>query len=261
MGQLLNSISTLFAWIMIYFYNMVHSWGISIILMTILLRLLLFPTSVSQVRSMEGMKRIQPLLKEIQNKYKDKPQEYQQKVMETYKKHGVNPIMGGCLPMLLQFPILIALYNLLRNPAKIFANLTFNKSLMKGLIHKFETEVFMGMKLTDANVLTNMNVKGMQHVEASHVLPFLILVFLSGATTFILQKISSPSNASGSDPDQSMQNTFLYIMQAFFTYITYTLPAGLGIYWVVSNILTIIQQITIVRYFIPKSSNPNQPPK
>lgn len=241
MGQIMNVISTWFAQIMIFFHhNMGLSWGVSIILMTAVLKILLFPTSISQIKSMEGMKRIQPILKEIQAKYKDRPQEYQQKTMEAYKKHGVNPA-GGCLPMLLQFPILIALYNLLRDPKPIFQGLAkahiFTQPVINKFLTTFRTEEFLGLNLTKGSMFT---------------FNFILLVALSGATTFLLQRISSPQNQGGSETEQSMQSMFMYVMPAVFTYITWTLPAGLGLYWVVSNVLSIVQQIVITRYFIPK---------
>lgn len=262
MGQIMNTISMWFAQVLIYIHlNMGLNWGLSIIILTVLIKILLFPTSISQIRSMEGMKRIQPILKEIQTKYKDKPQEYQQKTMEIYKKHGVNP-MGGCLPMLLQFPILIALYSLLRDPAKIFNLMVKSKLLTHATVgilkNSFNSEVFLGMKLTDAKVFTNMNVKGILHVEPSHVIPFLILVALSGITTFLLQKLSSPSTNAGSETEQSMQSMMMYMMPAVLTYFTYSLPAGLGLYWVASNVFSIIQQLVITRYFIPKNPIPTK---
>lgn len=195
---------------------------------------------------MEGMKKIQPILKEIQDKYKDKPEEYQRRTMEVYKQHGVNPF-GGCLPLLLQFPILIALYNLLRDPKPIFLGLAkaniFTQSMIQDLLKSFNTENFLGLTLTKGGLFTP---------------SFLILVALSGITTYLLQKLTSTASAPGSGSEQSMQNTFLYIMPAFFTYITWTLPAGLGIYWVISNVFSILQQIIITKYFIPKKALANE---
>ncbi|HEX3006497.1 MAG TPA: YidC/Oxa1 family membrane protein insertase [Bacteroidales bacterium] len=243
LGQILNVISTWFAQIMIFFHNNLgFSWGISIVFMTIVLKIILFPTSISQIRSMEGMKKIQPILKEIQAKYKDKPEEYQRRTMEVYKQNKVNPF-GGCLPVLLQFPILIALYNLLREPDPIFQGLAkahiLTEPMVRGLLKSFGTENFLGLNLIKGSLFTP---------------SFLIMVALSGFTTYLLQKMTSTASMQGSDNEQSMQNMFLYIMPAFFTYITWTLPAGLGIYWVVSNLFSILQQIIITRYFIPKTA-------
>ena len=92
-----------------YISEAVGSYGLGIIIVTILLRLLLYPLTVSQAKSMAKLKKIQPELEEIQKKYKDKPEEYQKRTVELYQKHGVNPL-GGCLPLLLQLPILWAFF-------------------------------------------------------------------------------------------------------------------------------------------------------
>ena len=91
----------------------VGSYGLGIIIVTVLLRLVLYPLTISQTKSMAKMKQLQPELNEIQKKYKDKPEEYQKRTIELYQKHGVNPL-GGCLPLLIQLPILWAFFPVLR---------------------------------------------------------------------------------------------------------------------------------------------------
>ncbi len=92
-----------------FFYNITGDWGLAIILLTLVLKLILYPSSVKQNKSMQDMQRIQPEIKEIQNKYKDDKQTQQQKMMELYKKYNINPL-SSCLPLLIQLPILIALF-------------------------------------------------------------------------------------------------------------------------------------------------------
>jgi len=221
LGQIIAYISRIMA-ILLNFFNttlsqglgLKQSWGLSVILLTFVVRLLLFPSSIKQTRSMEEVKKIQPLLKEIQEKYKDQPEEYQKKTLEVYKKSGVNPF-GGCLPMLLQLPILMALYQLLHSPAKFDINLSHASFLWIGLM--------------DAGKLTSNG----------------ILAVLSAATTYWLQKITSTS--TGNDPVQKNTISFVTGITAYFTYI---FSAGLGIYWVTNNIISIIQHWIILRYFI-----------
>lgn len=184
-------------------------WGWSIILLTVLIKIVLFPTTISQLRSMEGMKKIQPLIKEIQEKYKKNPEEQQRRVMEVYKTHKINPL-GSCLPLLIQLPILWALFALLNTPEKYQINM--------------ENATFFGLVLTQSN--------------------YIILGIISALTTFWQQKMSS---TGGQDPSQ---NTFLYIMPIFLGYITYSLKAGVGLYWVASNIIGIAQQWLITKFFI-----------
>ncbi len=95
-----------------FFYGVTHSYGVAIILLTVVIKLVLYPLTIKQIKSMREMAKIQPLVKELQQKYKNNPQELNKKTMELYKEHGVNPF-GGCLPMLIQLPILWILFRLL----------------------------------------------------------------------------------------------------------------------------------------------------
>ncbi len=97
-----------------FFYELTQSWGLAIILLTIVIRLLMHPLTVSQSKSLLVMRKLQPKMKELQEKYKDKPEEYQKRLVALYKEHKTNPL-GGCLPMLLQMPILFALFYVLRD--------------------------------------------------------------------------------------------------------------------------------------------------
>jgi len=110
--NILLPIENLMSSVLHYFYSLSHSYGIAIILLTIAIRILLYPLTHKQTQSMKSLQDIQPEMKKIQEKYKDNPEKYQQEVMALYKKHKVNP-MGGCLPLLVQMPFLIALYQTL----------------------------------------------------------------------------------------------------------------------------------------------------
>ena len=108
---LLNGIGWILAWI----YGVVGNFGVSIIILTLLIRIVLLPLGIKQIKSMGAMQAIQPKIKEIQKKYKGNKQKAQEETMKLYKEAGVNPL-GGCLPLLLQFPILIAMYAVIRPP-------------------------------------------------------------------------------------------------------------------------------------------------
>jgi YidC/Oxa1 family membrane protein insertase len=203
-----------FQFILEFFYQYTHNWGWAIIILTVLIKTVLFPLMINQFRSMAKMKDIQPKLKEIQDKYKDKPEEYQRRTMELYKKEKVNPF-GGCLPMLIQMPILIIFYNVLSN-------------------HQFINEVlknasFYGIMLKDKHNL--------------------LLAILSAISTFLQQKLTMP--VTGGE-QQQQQQMFLYIMPLMLGYFTWNINAGIGLYWVTSNVFGIIQQYVINEYFIVK---------
>jgi YidC/Oxa1 family membrane protein insertase len=108
----MGTLATGIRWVLELFYTWTGNYGVAIIMLTILVRLVLFPLFQKQLTASAQMRKLNPFLKEIQEKYKDQPEEYQKKTMELYQKHKVNPL-GGCLPTLVQFPVMIALYNVL----------------------------------------------------------------------------------------------------------------------------------------------------
>lgn len=198
-----------------FFYQYTHNWGWAIILLTVLIKIVLFPLMINQFRSMAKMKDIQPKLKEIQDKYKSKPEEYQRRMMELYKNEKVNPF-GGCLPLLIQMPILIIFYNVLSNP-------TFIHDVL-------QNAAFYGIILKDKHNL--------------------FLAIFSAVTTFLQQKLTMPVTAG--DQQQQQQKMFLYLMPLMLGYFTWNINAGIGLYWVTSNIFGILQQYIINEYFIVK---------
>src|SRR5437763_15492908 len=109
--SLLNALG----WVLSHIYSVVHNYGLSIILLTLGIRLVLLPLGLKQIRSMQAMQALQPQIKQLQQKYKGNKQKLNEEMMKLYKERGVNPL-AGCLPMLLQIPVLIALYSVLRFP-------------------------------------------------------------------------------------------------------------------------------------------------
>ena len=190
----------------------VPSYGIAIILLTILIKSVIYPLTWKQMASMRKTVDLQPKLQAIQKKYKDDPQTMNAKVMELYKENNVNPA-GGCLPLIIQLPIFWGLYRTLFN----FNNYISDPS---------QTH-FLWFNLTQKD-------------------PYFILAVLAAATSFLQTKITSPSSAmSGNDAAASTQKTMLYVMPLFMGYITSTVPSGLGLYWVVMNIVSVLQQLYI----------------
>ena len=180
------------------------SYGLAIIFMTIAIKLVLFPLTQKQMKSMRAMQEIQPKTKYIQEKYKGDSQLMQKKIMELYKEHGVNP-MGGCLPLLIQMPIFIAFYQSLFN--------------------------FKYLEAANAGFLWVPDI--------SQPDPLFILAILCALTTFLQQKISM---VESNDPTQK---AMLYFMPLMMAWIAVKMPAGLPLYWVVFNILGILQQLYV----------------
>lgn len=186
----------------------IPNYGLAIILLTVLIKVALYPLSVKQMRSMVIMQQLAPKIKEIQDKYgKKDPQKMQQKIMELYREHDVNP-MAGCLPILIQMPILIALY--------------------RALI------VFPYPDPAHAKFLWITNLSNYD--------PIYILPLLAGITTYTQMRMTT--NLA----DQT-QRMMLIFMPLFIVWISIKLPAGLVLYWVVYNIVGMVQQ-----YFINKQT-------
>lgn len=178
-----------------------ESYGIAIILMTIVIKMALYPLTVKQVVSMKAMQELQPEMKKLQEKYKNKPQEMQQKLAALYKEKGVNPL-AGCLPLLAQMPILIGIFYAIR-------------------------DYDYGMVAPSFLWLQNL----------SDTDPYYILPILSALTTFIQQKQTMTQAA-----DNPQMKMMLFFMPLFIGWISMTFPSGLVLYWVVSNIMQILQQ-------------------
>lgn len=197
---------SLFGWLpagiqalLVWFADVTGSAGVAIILLTLVIRFALYPLTKKQTQSMYAMRELQPKLQEIQKKYKDNPQEYQRRVMEAYREKGISPF-SGCLPLLIQFPFLIALFTVLRT-------------------YDFEgvDPHFLIWTLTEPD-------------------KYYILPILSGVTTYFMSAMTA------TDPSQRM---LLFIMPAFLTWISISFPAGLVLYWVVSNLFSIGQQYVL----------------
>ena len=195
-------------------------YAIAIIITTIIFKFILLPISLHQSKSTKKMNELQPKIKEIQNKYKNDPQTQQAKMMEFYKENNYNP-MSGCLVLLIQFPIIIAFFNVLRDPIKY---------------------VFK-----DPNIYAAINKTFLWIPNLEQADPYLWgLPPLAGITTYVQSKIMT-SNIQ-SDPQaestQKMMNLFLPFM---IFWAARSFAAGLALYWVVGNIFQIIQQLIFNR--------------
>ena len=188
------------------FYDFSGSYGWAIILLTIFVKAVLYPLSAKQFKSMHEMKKIQPEVKKLQAKLKDKPEEMQKQLIALYKEHGVNPL-GGCLPLLVQFPIIIALFATLRSEA--FINLPGDKSFL-WIANLSEPDTMMIGTLS---------------------IPLMALIV--GITTYASQAVMTM------DPEQKKMMAFMPFMLFF---ISIKMHAGVLVYWSVSNLLTAVQQ-------------------
>ncbi|OLS02715.1 YidC/Oxa1 family membrane protein insertase [Tissierella creatinophila] len=194
-------------------------YAMAVIVTTIIFKLMLLPINFQQTKSTRIMGEIQPKMKVIQDKYKKDPQTMQVKMQELYKEYNYNPA-SGCLPLLIQFPIIIAFFAVFREPAKY----AFTEP---GLYDKI-SKVFLWIPNLD-----NPD-------------PFLWgLPLLAAATTYLQSKLMTPPPASGNanDPAQSTQKMMTIFLPFLIFFSAKSFPAGLALYWVLGNVFTIIQQL------------------
>jgi YidC/Oxa1 family membrane protein insertase len=212
------------------------SYGIAIIVVTIIIRLLLAPLQqfqlVTQRRSMAEQRKLAPEIAELRKKFKKDPQKLNAETMKLYQEHGINPLGGmiGCLPLIVQIPILTALFYVFRDwapQAHVVAHFLF---------------------------VPNLNDNPSSHVLL-HGLPipsldYLIFPLLAGITTLIqtrmLQMPPSPNPTDQEAQTQQMQRTMLWISPLMIGYFALNVPAGLGLYWFIGNCVSIIQQSFVV---------------
>ena len=244
LSQVWNGIVAGLNWLLQGLYQLTGNYGVAIILLTLLVKLVLLPLTIKQTRSMIAMQKIQPEIKKLQEKYKDDKEKLSQEMMKFYKDNKINPL-GGCLPLLLQMPVFIALFTVLRKylltPPTLIVGMTFNKLLgfysSGGVIVKIapKSAGFLWIRnLADTTKTAD---------------PTFVLLILLILTTWYSQKQVM------TDP---RQKNMLYIMPLITAFIGYSLPAGVVLYWLTTNALQIAQQFGMEWY---DKRHPKEVPK
>ncbi len=210
---LFRPIGQLISWLLSKMYAIIPNYGIVVIVFAFLIKLLLNPLTVKTFESTRKMQALAPEINKIKERYKNDPQKMSRAQMELYKSSGANP-MGGCLPMLIQMPILVSVFSIFRSKIE------------------FRGAPFFGW-ISDLSVPDTL-------IELGG-FPINILPVLMGSTMFIQQKMMAAPNADAN------QKTMMYFMNAFFLFLFYSFPSGLNLYYFVFNLLSIIQQ----KYLIP----------
>lgn len=201
-----------------WFYRFTHNYGIAIILLTVVIKIVFWPLTQKSFQSMQAMKKLQPKIAQLREKYSDDKEKLNQELMQLYKTYKVNPL-GGCLPMVLQIPVFFALYRML-NGAVELRHMPF--------------------------MLWIDDLTAPDRLDIGFSIPYLgglpVLTILMGVTMFIQQKMTP----SAGDPRQEQ---IMLLLPVVFTVMFVNFPAGLVLYWLVNNVLSIIQQ-----YFINRSA-------
>lgn len=209
-----------FNWLLAVLYSFIPNYGIAIILLTILVRVVTAPLTVKQMKSMERLRRVQPRMKEIQEKYADDKQKQSEELMRLYRQEKVNPL-GGCFPMLLQLPVFIGLFYALRS------SIALRQAPFFGWIDDLSAPESL------------FEIPGLG-------LPVRVLPLIMGATMFLQQKITPMQT-----PDPAQARMMMTIMPVMMTVLFYQFPSGLVLYWMLSNVLAILHQLWIGRNMGP----------
>ncbi len=216
-----------------YLYGAVGDYGVAIILLTVAMRIILMPLTVKQTKSMYEMQRIQPKIKELQKKYKDDKQKLQEETLKFYQENKVNPF-GGCLPLILQMPLFIALFQVLagKKPPSLPVYLAAHPGIEKNFLFILED-------------ITKSPQYVFSHSGWVAAIPYILFAVLFALSVWLPQQLM-PGEKS-----QKMIGLYMAIMMLWFGWIS---PAGVLLYWVTSSAWQIAQQqIMIKSYAKPKS--------
>ncbi len=280
-----------------FIYNLVQNYGVAIILFTFIIKLVLFPLNIRSQKAMRKQQKIQPILAELQKKYANDKEKLNRETMKLYKDNNIS-MTGGCLPMLIQMPILIGLYQVIQRPLSYLLHVDFNAPDVINRVYALR-DAFADSKLinqteemlarsyqmniaqwaqqagqTDWAInfkmffmdLSNIPSKAFSYIgeifngnmEHLGVVSLLIIPVLAVATSYLSTKITQASTGQKKDDSNpvaqsaGMMTGMMIFMTGFFTL---TLPAGLGLYWIVSSIMQIIQQVGLNAYFKNKKED------
>ena len=265
-------------WILHFCYSLVQNYGLALVMFTVLARLILLPLSIKQQKGMVKMAMFRPKMEEIQKKYAKNPQKMNEELTNLYAREGYNP-MSGCLPTLIQFPILFGLIDVIYNPlthllrmdaATISNAVSIAQSVLgEGGMSRYSKEMsvisavaqnpaafssiggdfvsqiqnfdftFFGLDLgTTPNFALNL---------------FLLIPILSGLTSFLMSWLSMKNNAMPNEGSTAAMNRSMMIMMPLMSvWISFQVPAGVGIYWVLSNALALIQMYVLGKLYNPR---------
>ena len=259
--------ANLFGYILNFLYNLLNNYGLSIILFSILIKIILLPISIKQQKTMKKTAKMQVEMKEIQYKYKENPEKMNQEILELYKREKMSPF-SGCLSAIVQIILLLSIFYLVRSP------LTYMKKVDADIINNYITEIKEEGKMdnqaypeieiirqkgpTDDTVNINMNFLGLDlsNVPTSnlkdyrvYIIPVLYVIssIISMKITNSMQKKSKDKENKEEDPSMeainSANKTMAYMIPVMAISIAFIAPLGLALYWLVNNILMIIERI------------------
>ena len=287
-------------------YDLVQNYGLTIILFTIIVKLILMPLQIKSQKAMKKQQKIQPIIAELQKKYANDQQKLQAEMMKVYKENGVS-MTGGCLPLLIQMPILYGLYRVIQRPITYIRGVNFAdtavvkniENVMSEMTKKFPDIIgklstlspsqieksyqiqlstwadkldlaknlgwdinfnFLGIDLSGVPSKSLNAIMAGNFSDMGTVLLILIPIAAVLSTWLSMrqsQKLTQNPNVkqNDDDPSQSMSKSMNLMMPIMTGFFTFSLPSGIGIYWIISSIMQIVQQFALDKYFDKKEDD------
>ena len=283
-------------WIIQQIYNLVANYGLSIIIFTVLIKLILLPLNIHSQKAMKKQQKVQPIIAQLQEKYKNDQEKLQREMMKIYKENNIS-MTGGCLPMFIQFPILIGLYQVIQKPLsylkgvdwmqqavidKVYMLRDAMASSIGSLAQQTEEQLanmsqiqlsnwagivngpsdpwvinfnFLGLDLSNVPSEAFGYIMRLVFSDWSKIL-LLLIPILAVVSSLLTNKITMLQTGQTKTNDNSqasqMQKSMLWMMPLMSGFFTLTLPSGLGIYWIISSVMQIVQQLVLNYYFDKK---------
>ncbi|HEX3900555.1 MAG TPA: membrane protein insertase YidC [Mycobacteriales bacterium] len=257
----LNPLYNAVAWLLVHIHTgLAHvvgssaAWSLSIVVLTVAMRLLLFPVFVKQIRSQRAMQAVQPKMKELQTKYKNDKEKLNQEMMALWREAGVNPL-SGCLPLVLQIPIFISLFHTLKEIKPISTACNSAAKCYKGqkgfpqvdVFHAAHAKLFGIVPISASFKTSSAVLHALGGSVSSTRALCLILTIIMGATTFITQRQLMARNGPAADSQQAQtQKIMLYVFPVFFLAYGFFFPVGVLLYWLTTNIWSMVQQYVVI---------------
>ncbi len=255
-----------FAFILRSIYDLVGSYGLAIIIFTIVTKIIILPLSIKSKKSMAKMQKLQPKLKELEAKYKNDKQKYQEEMAKLYQTEDVSPL-GGCLPTLITLPIMMGLYWPISEPLKHLMNLTaeqialITERLGMATETGFVSQIALAQKVYEnfdlvkdisPNIIPmDMNFLGINLGATPSFSTFNLLFLIpiiSGLSAFLLNKLTMELQYRSTGTRMQNQGAMTLMMPLMSVWIGFSLPAGLGLYWIVSNLVAMVQEVFLSKY-------------
>lgn len=267
-------------WIMYFCYEFVNNYGIALIMFTILTRLLMVPMAINQQKSMAKMASFRPKMEELQKKYGNNKERLNEEMVALYQKENYNP-MSGCLPLLIQFPILFGLIDVIYYPLKHIIRLPkeviaeavaiSTNVLGAGGMNRYSTEMsVISAMQQDPSAFAHLGTDVVNKISAFDftffgldlgVVPtvalnmFILVPILSGITSLLMSMVTmrtSSATMGQNDTAASMNKSMMLMMPLMSIMIAFQVPTGVGMYWVLTNTFMVVQQLILGKIFNPK---------